>query len=870
MKKKGSNFTKLIDGQNIIILLIVCTVGFYLIHPSSIYQGNNKFNTECVNLEEAQLYIQDLTIDSIFYLLGQGGNNVELKVYQYPMELKRIIQYLDTHIIFKDRYLSDVYQTDDKIYITVIKGTSQLWLLTIDGIEGSFENQQVYDLDSLYYFLHDSTITKNNFKFYKHVIFADEDLDQTYIQEYNGGYRICFTKSFFIELRKFHQYDELEKNQEYNFITKLLNKTIRSDTLFDEYDVYDLVYYFSAIQFHNNQFFEAMDKDFLPIICPILGMNDVNNDGNDDILIQINGDRFFPKILIAYDLINSCVIWTKKSYPDIKDMKFLDVDNDGIEEMLCTTYAPCVEMFIGFHDYNAWLLFESYFFILDNEGNIKKIGGKDAIVQSYQGFTEFQSVIIEDDSKVLLGLKSNYKNNEKNFITYDYKTGQVDTLEQKYTNILYMRKTGDRMVYYDQHENLVNEYEFNKNLSEAKVLYSKSFGSNIEKFIYHVVELFNKNYNIIMGKNRICLLVDDKLNIKCIFQNGIYETGSMVHSKHNTFYFIDKQKNYKYFSKVTFTKNTSINPFMIILLLCELLILFIFLVFKQVLRVPIPSAKDNYFVIHSFFGLLYTWRLNGVYSRFFRLPRRMSFNKKTAHKLLYDISDKVQEFYTHSALFVKTKVYKIHTENELSIIQRISHDLKNQIMMIKLQMDEYTDRIKRKQAQEMGSMLETIKEISVASQTLSNFSQINQLYKEKVEINSLIDQILAELQSHEKTDCLQFQSDHDYFITIDKKLIKIALKNLIANALDAIKNDQQIMILVKQVDHLISIIIKNPTEITQEEFEQVEGLGFTTKKTGSGLGIPISRSIIEKHNGKFQIVLKDDYFIVEIYLPYES
>jgi len=250
----------------------------------------------------------------------------------------------------------------------------------------------------------------------------------------------------------------------------------------------------------------------------------------------------------------------------------------------------------------------------------------------------------------------------------------------------------------------------------------------------------------------------------------------MVQSKHNAFYFIDNQKNDRYFSKVTFTKNTSINPFMIILILCELLMLSAFLILKQVLIFPIPSAKDNYFVIHSFFGLLYTWRLTGAYSRFFRLPRRMSLNKKTAYKFLYDISDKIQEVYTHSVLFVRTKVYKIHTENELSIIQRISHDLKNQIMMIKLQMDEYYDRIKRKQAREIGSMLETIKEISAASQTLSNFSQINELYKEEVGIVLLIEEILTELYSHPNIDYIQMETDREYLIYVDKKLLKTALK----------------------------------------------------------------------------------------------
>jgi len=301
----------------------------------------------------------------------------------------------------------------------------------------------------------------------------------------------------------------------------------------------------------------------------------------------------------------------------------------------------------------------------------------------------------------------------------------------------------------------------------------------------------------------------------------------------------------------------------------ELLILFIFLVLKQVLRVPITSAKDNYFVIHSFLGLFYSWRLTGVYSRFFKLPQRVSLNKKTAYKFLYDISDKVQEFYTHSVLFIRTKVYKIHTENELSIIQRISHDLKNQILMIKLQIDEYYNGFKKKRSEEVASMLDTIKEISQVSQTLSNFSQINKLYKEKTEINSLIDQILAELHSHKNIDCIQFQSKNDFFLLVDKKLLKIGLKNLITNALGAITIGQNVTIEIKQVDHLISIIIKNPASITHEEFGQVEELGFTSKNTGSGLGIPIARSIIEKHDGKFQIILKDNHFIVEIYLPYE-
>ncbi|HEX38355.1 MAG TPA: HAMP domain-containing histidine kinase, partial [Candidatus Cloacimonetes bacterium] len=189
-------------------------------------------------------------------------------------------------------------------------------------------------------------------------------------------------------------------------------------------------------------------------------------------------------------------------------------------------------------------------------------------------------------------------------------------------------------------------------------------------------------------------------------------------------------------------------------------------------------------------------------------------------------------------------------------------------LMIKLQVDEYYNGLKKKKSEKVCSILETIKDISQVAQTLSNFSQINELYKEEVSIHSMLDEILMDLYNHPNIDSIEVNIGKEFVLQADEKLLKAALKNIISNALDAVTADRQITILVKQVDQVISIIIKNSTDIIQEEFEKIEEIGFTTKKTGSGLGIPIARSIIEKHDGKFQVLLQEGYFIVEIFLPY--
>ena len=391
--------------------------------------------------------------------------------------------------------------------------------------------------------------------------------------------------------------------------------------------------------------------------------------------------------------------------------------------------------------------------------------------------------------------------------------------------------------------------------------------SKLVTFLPSLIDIDKQKYNLLLSDKNI--VIDNKLREYANFELKFREIS--LQSFNNSIYFIEDREMDYYFSTIEFIKNRKLNSNMINLFILELFCLIIYLVIKQALSIPIPSAKDNYFVIHSFFGILYTWRLTGAFSRFFKLPKRISLNRQIPYKYLHDLSDQVQEFYTHSALFVKTKVYKIHTEKELSIIQRISHDLKNQLLMIKLQVDEYYNGLKKKKSEKVCSILETIKDISQVAQTLSNFSQINELYKEKVSINSLLDEILIDLYNHPNIDSVEVNIGKEFILQADEKLLKIALKNIISNALDAVEIEKghRIVISVRQVDHVVSIIIKNPTSFDSSKFDEIMKLGFTTKSSGSGLGIPIARSIIEKHDGKFQIMLENQIFIVEIYLPYE-
>jgi signal transduction histidine kinase len=81
------------------------------------------------------------------------------------------------------------------------------------------------------------------------------------------------------------------------------------------------------------------------------------------------------------------------------------------------------------------------------------------------------------------------------------------------------------------------------------------------------------------------------------------------------------------------------------------------------------------------------------------------------------------------------------------------------------------------------------------------------------------------------------------------------LSNLIANALDALVEDEHLHLNIRRRAGRIEIIVAdNGTGIAQEHLERVFEPFFSTKDTrGTGLGLSLSKKIIERHQGTIRM-----------------
>ncbi len=103
--------------------------------------------------------------------------------------------------------------------------------------------------------------------------------------------------------------------------------------------------------------------------------------------------------------------------------------------------------------------------------------------------------------------------------------------------------------------------------------------------------------------------------------------------------------------------------------------------------------------------------------------------------------------------------------------------------------------------------------------------------------------------------------DQNISIVANQTLLEWVFENLIKNAIDAIKGDGHILINAKIIEHSIAIDITDDGKgISRQNIKTVFEPGFTTKERGWGLGLSLTKRIVEDyHKGKIFVKESEPY-----------
>ena len=162
------------------------------------------------------------------------------------------------------------------------------------------------------------------------------------------------------------------------------------------------------------------------------------------------------------------------------------------------------------------------------------------------------------------------------------------------------------------------------------------------------------------------------------------------------------------------------------------------------------------------------------------------------------------------------------------------------------------------EARESASRI--VKDVTRAADIISRISGLFKkdcLQGEWVDVNDVIREMIALLQSEAVRYSISLRpelAENLPRVLADQVQLQQVFMNLMLNGIDAMKEAAGIRELTVKSERgngqLLISVSDTGVGLLPEQAEQIFGAFFTTKNNGTGMGLPISRSIIELHGGR--------------------
>lgn len=211
--------------------------------------------------------------------------------------------------------------------------------------------------------------------------------------------------------------------------------------------------------------------------------------------------------------------------------------------------------------------------------------------------------------------------------------------------------------------------------------------------------------------------------------------------------------------------------------------------------------------------------------------------------------------------------------------KQVAHEIKNPLTPMKLSI-QYLMRVAQAAPERVEEMLprvsktlvEQIEGLARIATEFSNFAKMPQAKNSHFVINEVVQSVyhlFTEVPQEGQRIDLEME-DSTYHVFADKENLMRVINNLVKNALQAIPDDKNAHIQMRLYPKNEMVVLEvedNGTGISNELKEKVFYPNFTTKNSGMGLGLAISKDIIDMAGGRiyFETAIgKGTTFFIEL------
>lgn len=271
------------------------------------------------------------------------------------------------------------------------------------------------------------------------------------------------------------------------------------------------------------------------------------------------------------------------------------------------------------------------------------------------------------------------------------------------------------------------------------------------------------------------------------------------------------------------------------------------------------------FLLSSLFTVFITRRITRTFNVIIRQFSKLNLRKNERISWPYDdeIGLLVAEYNKMVNKVEENAAQLAQSERESAwreMARQVAHEIKNPLTPMKLNIQYLQQALRNGHAnvkeladKVSASLVEQIDNLSYIASEFSNFAKMPEAKPERIELEAMMKNVI-ELYKNDEHIKVQVSSEEGaYNIYADRSQMMRVVNNIMENARQAIPADKPglIDIDIKKVgEHVVIAITDNGVGISEEVSHRIFQPYFTTKTSGTGLGLAMTKKIIEFWQGE--------------------
>ncbi len=286
-------------------------------------------------------------------------------------------------------------------------------------------------------------------------------------------------------------------------------------------------------------------------------------------------------------------------------------------------------------------------------------------------------------------------------------------------------------------------------------------------------------------------------------------------------------------------------------------------------------------------GIIALFITNRITRSFYIITNKMKeinigkINEPIVWKRKDEIGELVNEYNTMVKKLDASAAMLARSEREgawREMARQVAHEIKNPLTPMKLNLqylqmaiDTNSPNVKDISLYVAKILVEQIDHLSQIATDFSQFADLERTKNQLFDLNESVKQVSSLYAANDKLSIAISLYEEKVMIRADRTQINRILTNLIQNAIQSVPESRsaEIEIETKYLKGKVILSVKdNGTGIPQTMTSKIFTPNFTTKTSGTGLGLAMCKGIVEKLDGKIWFETKEnEYTIFFVELP---